>query len=73
LYRSDIRNGRISLSKNLGLDLAVLKNKLTVSHLICLKETLDNMIVPQEGIPLTLGAGAPLGNYGALVNKEVGS
>jgi hypothetical protein len=27
------------------------------------------MIVPQEGIPLTFGAGAPVGNYGALSTK----
>jgi hypothetical protein len=27
------------------------------------------MIVPQEGIPLTFGAGAPLGNYGTLKTK----
>jgi TonB-linked SusC/RagA family outer membrane protein len=56
------------ISKNLGVDMTVLKNKLTVSFDLFERKT-DNMIVPQEGIPLTLGAGAPLGNYGALSTR----
>lgn len=64
---SDIRWQDI-VNKNLGVDLTVLKNKLTVSFDAFIRNT-NNMIVPQEGIPLTLGAGAPLGNYGALQTK----
>jgi hypothetical protein len=54
--------------QNLGVDLTVLSNKLNVSFDLYQRNT-NNMIVGQEGIPLTLGAGAPLGNYGALETK----
>lgn len=64
---SDIRWQDI-VSKNLGVDLTVLKNKLNFSFDLFQRNT-NNMIVPQEGIPLTLGAGAPLGNYGALSTR----
>lgn len=56
------------VSKNVGVDLTVLKNKLSVSFDLFERNT-NNMIVPQEGIPLTLGAGAPLGNYGSLSTR----
>ncbi|MBI2282508.1 MAG: SusC/RagA family TonB-linked outer membrane protein [Bacteroidetes bacterium] len=64
---SDIRWQDI-VSKNIGVDMSVLKNKVTVSFDLFQRNT-NNMIVPQEGIPLTLGAGAPLGNYGSLQTK----
>jgi TonB-linked SusC/RagA family outer membrane protein len=56
------------VTKNFGVDMGLLKNKLNVSFDI-FERTTENMIVPQEGIPLTFGAGAPLGNYGALKTK----
>ena len=37
--------------------------------LIIFERNTENMIVPQEGIPLTFGAAAPLGNYGSLSTK----
>ncbi len=56
------------VTKNIGVDMGLLKQKLNVSFDIFERAT-DNMIVPQEGIPLTFGAGAPLGNYGSLKTK----
>lgn len=56
------------VTKNIGVDIGLLKNNLNVSFDLFERNT-DNMIVPQEGIPLTFGAGAPLGNYGALSTK----
>jgi TonB-linked SusC/RagA family outer membrane protein len=56
------------ITKNLGVDVGLLKNKMNVTFDLFERKT-DNMIVPQEGIPLTFGAGAPLGNYGALTTK----
>ena len=56
------------VSKNIGVDILLLKNRLSVSFDLFERNT-DNMIVPQEGIPLTFGAGAPLGNYGGLSTK----
>jgi TonB-linked SusC/RagA family outer membrane protein len=53
------------VTKNLGVDLSLLKSKINLTFDIFQRDT-KNMIVPQEGIPLTFGAGAPLGNYGAL-------
>ena len=53
------------VTKNIGVDIGLLKNKVNISFDIFERNT-DNMIVPQEGIPLTFGAGAPLGNYGSL-------
>jgi len=55
-------------SKNLGVDLGILKNKLNVSFDLFERNT-NNMIVPQEGIPLTFGVGAPLGNFGSLQTR----
>jgi hypothetical protein len=56
------------VTKNIGVDIGLLKNKVNVTFDLFERKT-DNMIVPQEGIPLTFGAGAPLGNYGALTTK----
>ncbi|HEX7904311.1 MAG TPA: SusC/RagA family TonB-linked outer membrane protein [Chitinophagaceae bacterium] len=56
------------VSKNVGVDISLLKNKVNISFDLFQRKT-NNMIVPQEGIPLTLGAIAPLGNYGALETK----
>ncbi|MBL7760781.1 MAG: SusC/RagA family TonB-linked outer membrane protein [Sediminibacterium sp.] len=56
------------VTKNIGLDLTVLRNKLTLSFDLFQRNT-NNMIVPQEGIPLTLGDAAPLGNYGSLQTR----
>lgn len=52
-------------SKNLGVDLSVLNSKINVSFDVFERNT-KNMIVPEEGIPLTFGADAPLGNFGSL-------
>ncbi|MES2332829.1 MAG: SusC/RagA family TonB-linked outer membrane protein [Bacteroidota bacterium] len=67
ILSSDIRWQDI-VTRNLGVDLTVLSNKLTVGFDLYQRNT-NNMIVGQEGIPLTLGAGAPLGNYGTLETK----
>ena len=56
------------VSKNIGVDIGLLKNKVNVSFDLFERNT-ENMIVPQEGIPLTFGIGAPLGNYGALSTR----
>lgn len=55
-------------TKNIGVDIAFLKNKLNVSFDLFERNT-NNMIVPQEGIPLTFGIGAPKGNYGSLQTR----
>jgi TonB-linked SusC/RagA family outer membrane protein len=55
-------------SKNVGVDLGLLKSKINIS-LDFFERNTKNMIVPQEGIPLTFGAGAPLGNYGDLQTR----
>lgn len=56
------------ITKNIGVDLSILKSKINLSFDLFQRDT-KNMIVPQEGIPLTFGAGAPVGNYGALSTK----
>ncbi len=56
------------ISKNIGVDIGLFKNKVNVAFDLFERKT-ENMIVPQEGIPLTFGIGAPLGNYGALSTK----
>jgi TonB-linked SusC/RagA family outer membrane protein len=55
-------------TKNIGVDMGILKGKINLSFDLFQRDT-KNMIVPQEGIPLTFGAGAPLGNYGALQTR----
>jgi len=52
-------------SKNLGVDLGLFQNMLTVTFDLYQRNT-NNMIVPLEGIPLTFGTGAPQGNFGSL-------
>lgn len=52
-------------TKNIGVDLGFLNNKVNVSFDLFERNT-KNMIVPQEGLPLTFGVAAPSGNYGAL-------
>jgi TonB-linked SusC/RagA family outer membrane protein len=56
------------ISKDLGVDVGFLKNKVNVSFDLFERNT-NNMIVPQEGIPLTFGTDAPKGNYGALSTR----
>ena len=56
------------ISKNVGVDLGLFKNKVNISLDLFERKT-ENMIVPQEGIPVTFGIGAPLGNYGSLSTK----
>ncbi|HEX2848492.1 MAG TPA: SusC/RagA family TonB-linked outer membrane protein [Chitinophagaceae bacterium] len=56
------------VSKNIGVDLGILNNKLNVSFDLFQRNTND-MIVGQEGIPLTLGAPAPNGNFASLVTR----
>ncbi|HRO68877.1 MAG TPA: SusC/RagA family TonB-linked outer membrane protein, partial [Chitinophagaceae bacterium] len=56
------------VSKNFGVDIGLWNNKVNVSFDLFERLT-KNMIVPQEGIPLTFGAGAPQGNYGDLKTK----
>src|SRR5690606_24337383 len=43
------------VTKNIGVDLSVLKSKVNISFDLFQRNT-NNMIVPQEGIPLTFGA-----------------
>lgn len=56
------------ISKNIGVDMGLFKNKVNVSFDLFERNT-ENMIVPQEGVPLTFGIGAPLGNYGGLSTR----
>lgn len=56
------------VTKNLGVDLGFLNNSLNVTFEIYQRDTKD-AIVPQEGIPLTFGVGAPVSNYGELSTK----
>ena len=67
IVSSDIRWQDI-VTKNVGVDMGVLKNKINISFDLYQRNT-NNMIVAQEGIPVTLGVGAPLGNYGSLETK----
>jgi TonB-linked SusC/RagA family outer membrane protein len=53
------------VTKNLGVDIAFLRNSLNVTFDIYQRNT-ENAIVPAEGIPTTFGTGAPVSNYGAL-------
>lgn len=65
--QADIRWQDI-VTKNLGLDVSILNSKLNLSAEIFQRNT-NNMIVAQEGIPLTFGTGAPQGNFGSLETK----
>ncbi len=53
------------VTKNLGIDIGILNNQVTATFDLFQRDT-KNMIVPMEGVPLTFGAGAPQGNFGAL-------
>ena len=50
---------------DLGGDVRFLKNEIGVAFDWYRRDT-ENMIVPSEGIPVTFGTGAPLGNFGSL-------
>ena len=50
---------------DLGLDARLLKSELGVAF-DWFRRSTENMIVPQEGIPVTYGSGAPQGNFGSL-------
>lgn len=52
-------------TKNLGLDMGLLNNKITLTFDIYQRKT-KNMIVPLEGVPFTYGAFPPQGNFGSL-------
>jgi TonB-linked SusC/RagA family outer membrane protein len=53
------------VSKNLALDAAFLRNTLNFTFEVYQRDA-NNLIVPEEGVPLTFGVGAPQGNYGSL-------
>ncbi len=55
---------------DLGLDARFLKSELGVSF-DWFRRSTENMIVPQEGIPVTYGSGAPQGNFGSLKTDGV--
>ena len=55
-------------TKNIGVDLGIFKNKINVSLDVFERNT-NNMIVPQEGIPLTFGVSPPVGNFGSLQTR----
>jgi TonB-linked SusC/RagA family outer membrane protein len=59
------------VTTNLGVDATLLNNKVNVSFDLFQRNT-NNMIVPQEGIPFTFGAGAPQGNFGCFTNQGMG-
>jgi TonB-linked SusC/RagA family outer membrane protein len=56
------------VSKNLGVDMSVLNNKVTVSFDLFERKT-NHMLVPQEGYPITLGVDPPLANNGSLSTR----
>ncbi|MGN6291961.1 MAG: SusC/RagA family TonB-linked outer membrane protein [Chitinophagaceae bacterium] len=56
------------VTKNIGIDMGILNNKLNVSFDLFQRNTND-MIVGQEGIPLTLGAPAPNGNFASIQTR----
>ena len=55
---------------NLGFDTRFFNNELGITFDWFKRDT-ENMIVPQEGIPVTYGAVAPQSNYGSLSTKGV--
>ena len=56
------------ISKNIGVDIGLMENKVNIS-LDLFERNTENMIVPQEGVPLTFGVAAPEGNYGSLQTR----
>lgn len=55
---------------NLGADARFFKNSLGASFDWYQRDT-ENMIVPQEGLPVTFGTGAPQSNFGSLRTKGI--
>ncbi|WP_207535041.1 SusC/RagA family TonB-linked outer membrane protein [Desertivirga arenae] len=55
-------------TKGLGLDASFFNSRLGLSFDVYQRNT-NNMIVPAEGVPLTLGVSAPESNYGSLETK----
>lgn len=55
-------------TRNIGADMGFLNGKINVAVDVFQRNT-KNMIVPQEGIPLTFGANAPQGNFGDLQTR----
>ncbi|HEY1113306.1 MAG TPA: SusC/RagA family TonB-linked outer membrane protein, partial [Chitinophagaceae bacterium] len=55
-------------SKNLGVDVGIMNSKINLTFDLFERNT-NNMIVPQEGIPLTFGTPAPQGNFGSLQTR----
>lgn len=55
---------------NLGIDARTLNNDLGFLLEWFTRDT-ENMIVPQEGLPVTFGTGAPQGNFGSLRTNGV--
>lgn len=65
--QADIRWQDI-VTKNIGLDMSLFNSKINLTAELFQRNT-KNMIVAQEGIPLTFGVGAPQGNFGELATK----
>lgn len=55
---------------DLGFDARFFKSKLGISFDWFRRDT-ENMIVPQEGLPITYGTSAPKSNYGSLKTNGV--
>jgi len=55
---------------DLGLDARIFNNELGFSFDWYKRDT-ENMLVPQEGLPVTFGTVAPLGNFGSLQTKGI--
>jgi TonB-linked SusC/RagA family outer membrane protein len=51
-----------------GVDASLFNGALAASFDLFRRDT-ENMIVPQEGLPVTYGVGAPQGNFGSLQTK----
>lgn len=56
------------VTTNAGVDVGFLRNSLNLTFDIYQRNA-NNIIVPAEGIPETLGTGAPQSNYGALQTR----
>lgn len=55
-------------TRNVGVDVGLLKGRVNLVFDLFERNT-KNMLVPQEGIPLTFGVGAPQGNFGSLQTR----
>jgi hypothetical protein len=56
------------IHKNIGIDAGLFNNKINLAVDLYRRNT-NNMLVPQEGMPFTLGVNAPTGNYGSLQTR----